>query len=81
VLCDGQWLVFCEVKTRRSDRHGEPHEAVTPSKVARIRSLAAQWLRAEGWRLEGRPLPVRFDVSAVRATGDRLEVEVIEGAF
>ncbi|MCY4423851.1 MAG: YraN family protein [Acidimicrobiaceae bacterium] len=68
---DGE-IVFCEVKSRRSDRFGSAAEAVDWRKQRRIRSLAAQWLRASGRR--GR---VRFDVATV--TG--VEIDVIEGAF
>ena len=64
--------MFCEVKSRRSNRFGTAAEAVDRRKQTRIRSLAAQWLEATGRR--GR---VRFDVATV--TG--IEVEVIEGAF
>ena len=68
---DGE-IVFCEVKSRRSERFGAAAEAVDWRKQRRIRSLAAQWLAANGRR--GR---VRFDVATV--TG--VEVNVIEGAF
>ena len=68
---DGE-IVFCEVKSRRSDRYGSAAEAVDWRKQRRIRSLAAQWLKANGRR--GR---VRFDVATV--TG--VEIDVIEGAF
>ena len=68
---DGE-IVFCEVKSRRSNRFGTAAEAVDRRKQLRIRSLAAQWLEASGRR--GR---VRFDV--VTVTG--IEVNVIEGAF
>jgi putative endonuclease len=77
-------LVFCEVKTRSSDRFGVPAEAVTPAKQRRLRRLAAQFLAAGGaagatgagpGSRGGRRL--RFDVVAV--TGDR--VEVIDAAF
>jgi len=34
VARDGDTLVFCEVKTRRSDRFGSPLEAVTRAKAA-----------------------------------------------
>ena len=68
---DGQ-IVFCEVKSRRSERYGAAAEAVDRRKQLRIRSLAAQWLEATGRR--GR---VRFDVATV--TG--VEVDVIENAF
>ncbi|MCE0486635.1 YraN family protein [Ornithinimicrobium sediminis] len=46
VARDGGWVVFCEVKTRRSQRFGSPAEAVTPVKAARLRRLAGVWLRA-----------------------------------
>jgi putative endonuclease len=69
-------LVFCEVKTRSSDRFGVPAEAVTPAKQRRLRTLAARYLA-----VEGRPSPagrgIRFDVAAVM--GGR--VEVLEAAF
>ena len=72
VVCRGSEIVFCEVKARRSNRYGTAAEAVDRRKQLRIRSLAAQWLKASGRR--GR---VRFDVATV--TG--VEVEVITDAF
>ncbi|WP_412736942.1 YraN family protein [Krasilnikovia sp. MM14-A1259] len=61
ILRDGDDVVFCEVKTRRGTSHGTPAEAVGPTKVRRLRRLAAQWL-AQGAL---RPRGVRFDVVAV----------------
>ena len=46
VLRDGDVLVFCEVKTRRSVAFGAPLEAVSATKAARLRRLAARWLAA-----------------------------------
>lgn len=58
---EGDVLVFCEVKTRRGTAFGTPAEAVVPSKAARLRRLAAQWLA----RARVRPREVRFDVVEV----------------
>jgi len=73
----GSTLVFCEVKTRRSDAFGTPAEAVTPRKQSRLRGLAAQWLSAHRVRAD----VLRFDVAAVRPNGRGWDVDVIEGAF
>ena len=71
-------LVFCEVKTRSSDRFGAPIEAITREKRQRIRVLAGRWLD------EHKPVvrEVRFDVASVLvgADGDAV-VDVMEGAF
>lgn len=69
----GGVVVVCEVKARTSAAFGVPAEAVTPTKQARIRRLAAAWLAQS----EVRPAQVRFDVVAV--LGD--QIEVIEAAF
>src|SRR5690606_2707639 len=39
VAREGDCLVFCEVKTRRSTAFGPPVESVTPAKAARLRRL------------------------------------------
>lgn len=70
----GRTLVFCEVKARHSDRFGAPAEAVTRTKQARLRRLAAAYLAQVPAPATGE---VRFDVAAVLAGS----VEVIEGAF
>lgn len=45
VLRDGDEVVVCEVKTRRSTSFGVPVEAITRAKLARLRRLAGCWLR------------------------------------
>jgi putative endonuclease len=62
VLRDGQVLVFCEVKTRSSAAFGNPLEAVTPAKVARLRRLAARWVADHGVRVP----EIRLDVVGVQ---------------
>jgi putative endonuclease len=68
-------LVFCEVKTRSSDRFGVPAEAVTRDKQRRLRRLAARFLAEAAPGTRGATL--RFDVASVLAG----EVTVIEAAF
>jgi putative endonuclease len=74
----GRVVVFCEVKTRRSDRFGAPVEAITREKRQRLRVLAAKWLDERHAVVR----ELRFDVASVMPDGDgRLVVEVLEGAF
>jgi len=61
VARDGDCLVFCEVKTRRSVRFGDPVEAVDWRKMAKLRRLAAAWLREHDVRCAR----VRIDVIAI----------------
>jgi putative endonuclease len=75
---DGDAVVFCEVKTRRSMTFGAPAEAVAALKRRRLRQLAAQWLAVAGVR----PSEVRFDVISVLARrGDTPRVEHLRNAF
>lgn len=75
----GDVLVFCEVKTRRTDSCGSPAEAVTPRKLARMRVLAYAWLSA---RRPPYVRDLRFDVVSVRCP-DRgaAQVEHLEGVW
>jgi putative endonuclease len=66
-------LVFCEVKTRLSDRLGAPVEAVTRVKQLRLRRLAAEYISRHTC---GGHQP-RFDVVAVLGRS----VTVVEDAF
>jgi putative endonuclease len=73
----GKTLVFIEVKTRRSERFGAPQEAVSPAKQARLRRLAAYYLKQK--RLG--EVAVRFDVVAITFASDAPRVEIIQEAF
>jgi putative endonuclease len=75
---DGDAVVFCEVKTRRSLAFGDPSEAVAGLKSKRLRVLAMQWLALA----KIRPCEVRFDVVKVivsRSSGPLINHE--RGAF
>lgn len=76
VCRDRETLVFAEVKTRRSEEHGRPLDAVDRKKQELIRCGALHWLRL----LEMPDLTFRFDVIEVLAT-DSVEIRVIESAF
>jgi putative endonuclease len=68
VVRRGARLVFCEVKAKESERHGDPFEMVGPEKQRRLRRAAEAWLAAHP---ELADLEARFDVVAFR--GDTLE--------
>ncbi|MGB7053294.1 MAG: YraN family protein [Acidimicrobiales bacterium] len=78
VRCD-RTVVFCEVKTRTSDRFGTGSESVSPAKCRRIRRLAGRWLAEGGSRRLGLggTVGVRFDVASLTAG----ILEVTEDAF
>ena len=69
--------VFCEVKSRSSDRFGSPAEAVNHQKQSRIKRAAAAWL---GERRPG-SVEVRFDVVSAIVRNGRVELTRIEDAF
>ncbi|MGB5684809.1 MAG: YraN family protein [Candidatus Electrothrix sp.] len=71
---DGEYLVFIEVKTRRSKRFGSPFEAVDLRKQQKIFNIAAVYL-------QGKELPVRFDVVAVHLNEQNVRIEVLKNAF
>jgi len=73
----GKFLVFIEVKTRRSDAFGTPQEAVGPVKQRQI-IRAAQWYLGNA---KGGGMQPRFDVVAVRPGPQGALVEHIVNAF
>src|SRR4051812_49523333 len=48
VLRDGDVLVACEVKTRRGDSCGTPHEAVDQVRLERLHRLVWRWADDHG---------------------------------
>lgn len=61
ICLDGDTIVFVEVKTRKSDEHGHPTEAVTRTKQQHLTKAALYWLKKKRL-LEQR---TRFDVVSV----------------
>jgi putative transposase len=73
----GKYLVFVEVKTRKSARFGSPQEAVHAAKQARLRRLADYYLKQK--RLHA--AMVRFDVVAITLAESQPRVEIFQNAF
>lgn len=71
---DGAYLVFLEVKYRRSAAGGYPAEAVDRRKQQRIYRAAQYYLYKRGLPAD---IPCRFDVAAIQ--GD--EITLIKNAF
>ena len=72
----GSLLVFCEVKTRRSNSHGIPVEAITPIKLQNIRTAALHWLSNHQTKHQG----IRFDaISVVYREGNSVTISHIKG--
>lgn len=77
VARDGDALVVCEVKTRRSNGFGGPLEAINPIKAQRLRRLAACWLRAH----DVHPTEIRIDaIGVLRPDRGPAEVDHLRGA-
>lgn len=74
---EGGTLVFVEVKSRRSDRYGDPQLAVDQKKQKQISKTALHYLAEH--RLRHRP--ARFDVVAVKLPPAGPQIELIRNAF
>jgi putative endonuclease len=78
VAVDQKRLVVCEIKTRSGTAFGEPAEAVTRNKAARIRRVTQAWLTEH----QVRWCEIRFDVVAVLAPpGGPVTMQHYESAF
>ena len=72
------FLVFVEVRCKRTDTFGSPAESITASKRARIAASAQCYVDERGIK----DVDCRFDVVEVGASGGRLGVtRIIRDAF
>lgn len=80
IVCDRRYMVFVEVKLRRSASFAEAREFVTRRKQERVIAAAEAWLQNNPTRLQP-----RFDVVEVYAPRgadpDCVEIHHIENAF
>jgi len=79
VAMDGPTLVFVEVKGRRNTEYGDPAEAVTPQKQARVAAMARDYLV----KMDVRETPCRFDVvtAILDERGEPVQLTVYPNAF
>lgn len=71
-------IVFVEVKTRSSNRYGEPEEHIDEQKIRNIYRAAEAWLYEH--KMDGSP--VRFDVIAILQSGSKApDIKHFENAF
>lgn len=78
IVQDENYLVFVEVKTRRSNELGFPAEAVTPERRLRYEKIASHYLRS--FDLDS--MPIRFDILAVEVSqNNRAYIRHYLGAF
>lgn len=70
-------LVFVEIKTRRSTRFGQPQEAISAAKQARLQRLAAYYLNQKGLTATD----IRFDAVAIVIEAGGPRVDIIPQAF
>jgi putative endonuclease len=75
IVRDGGTLVFVEVKARNGLGCGRPVEAVTPTKLRRLRRLAGVWLSTH----QVHPDEVRIDVVGVLRDQDSVTIEHLRG--
>ncbi len=73
----GDMIVFCEVKTRKSNAYGTGEEAVDSKKQNQIRKAADGYVYARG--IEN--LEFRFDVIVVDVREKTTSIRHIEDAF
>lgn len=75
IAMDGEYLVFIEVKCRRSTVYGLPREAVNGRKQKRYYDAAMHYIQQQG--LDQAPL--RFDVIEVQGT--EMRIQHLKNAF
>ncbi len=73
---DGEWLVIVEVKTRTTDRYGEPEMEVKPTKMKAIVRTADAYIQLADFKGE-----TRFDVIGILLGGGKVVLNHIKDAF
>jgi putative endonuclease len=72
----GIFLVFVEIKSLRSIRHGHPEERIGCSKTSLFHQAANSYQADENWQKE-----IRFDSIAITFFPQAIKIEHFEDAF
>jgi len=65
-----QWLYFCEVKYRATNRYGRGLDYVTPKKLQRMRFAAQSWVSSQHWSGQ-------FELCAIEVSGPQFIVTAV----
>ncbi len=68
-------LVFVEVKTRSSNQHGYPEEAVSKEKINMVNQTAQAYIEEHNWQKD-----IRFDILSIELD-DPYTISHFEDAF
>ena len=74
---DRDTLVFVEVKSRSTNKFGDPKWAITPTKQRKISMVALAYLKT----LDQGDAKARFDVVCIQEDGETRQVEIVKNAF
>jgi len=77
IACEGNTIVFIEVKSRRSAEYGDPESSVGLTKQRKLSNIALAYLNEHN--LENQP--ARFDVIAILMKRNENEIRHIQNAF
>lgn len=72
-----EFLIFCEVKLRKTDAYGYPFESVNKRKQEKIRKIATYYFSF----VSDRERSCRFDVISIEPKGDSFTINHLENAF
>ena len=76
IAIDKNELCFIEVKYRKNNAFGEPHEAVHENKQQQIINGASEFIKQNDYDLEA-----RFDIISITKNGNENKLEHIKKAF
>lgn len=71
-----EWILFVEVKTRTSNKWGNPETAISDRKIKRIVEAADFYIKENNITLQA-----RFDVASIITQNDNLVIDYIDDAF